>query len=137
MVKKSYILLFKFNKEFYLACNPDVKTKKFDARKHYREYGYYEQRIFSIKECEVVVIDKKDTIQFQNYLNLSSGSLRPKNSNVSIILLPWRAGCWGRPFQFVRVTIISLSRSKKTIFNLGTILYAKESFHKTDYLLEI
>ena len=133
---KYYILIFIFDRKFYIACNPDVAIRGINARNHFRKYGFLEERVFSVNECDTVLIEDKNLSQFQSMFDVSLADSNSSYVHLSMILLPWRIGCWGRPFKFIRVRISNFSSTSKTIINASNLFYTKKGFFETIYFLK-
>ena len=134
--QKYYILVFKFDSKFYLACNPDIKIAGVNPKIHFLNYGFREQRIYSIKECNVVLLKGSDLLNFKNIFGLPLDEITSSSIHFSTIFTPWRQGCWGRPSQFIHVRITKKLLNLKQVKNVSTILYTKKGLYENVFLLK-
>lgn len=134
--QKYYILIFKFDSKFYLACNPDIKIVGINPKIHFLNYGFREQRIYSIEECDVVNSNGPDLHNFKNIFELSLDEITSTSIHFSTILTPWRQGCWGRPSQFIHVRITKGLLNRKVVKNISTVLYTKKGLYENTFLLK-
>ena len=135
-IYKIYILVFRFDKQFYLVCNPDVKNAHLDSVYHFRKYGFNEQRVVSLKECHMVAIERLNLDEYQGALLFKLNDLKTPESYCSLVLVPWRPGCWGRPNQFIRIILPNYLAISSVIVNLENILYIKKGIYQTTILVQ-
>jgi hypothetical protein len=135
-IYKYYILVFEFDKNFYLACNPDVKETGINPISHFIKNGFGEKRIFSLKGCDTEPLDYSKLIGYQDFFNLTSKDLVSNSFHFSIVLLPWSPGCWGRPFKFIRVRITNSLVEPNIFKDPKIVLYNEKGFCESQYLLK-
>lgn len=134
--QKYYIVFFKFDTKFYLACNPDVGINGINANRHFRKYGFLEKRVFSITECVMDLIEGTNLVQFQNIFDISLNEPKSSAIKFSTISLPWRIGCSGRPYQFVHVRIPNSLIDSNNLAKHIKAVYVKRGFWETILLIK-
>jgi hypothetical protein len=94
------------NSNFYILVNPDVAASRMNPRIHYFRYGFYENRVYRITQCELLILQKLEIKQ--SYKLLSSFFVNEYIKfirSVFIINLPWRFGCYGFPSKLLQIDI--------------------------------
>jgi hypothetical protein len=135
--QKYYILIFKFDKKFYLACNPDVRDTDTNPIQHFIKYGFLEERIYSLEDCDTNLIDVLNLKKYHHLFNLTLMDMGSKLFNLSIVLIPWTPGCFGRPFQFMQVRISNSILKSNIILDSSIILYSKKGIFERVFLLKL
>lgn len=130
-----YILIFKFDKKFYLACNPDVRDM--DPINHFIKYGFLEKRIYSLEYCDTNLVDALNLKEYHYLFNLSLMDMASKSFNLSIVSIPWTPGCFGRPFQFMHLRISNSLFKSNNIVDSSVILYSKKGIFEQIILLKL
>lgn len=135
--QKYYILIFKFDKKFYLACNPDVRDTGTDPSHHFIKYGFLEKRIYNLEDCDTNLVDVLILKEYHHLFNLTFMDMGSKSFNLSIVLIPWTPGCFGRPFQFLQVKISNSLLKSNIIVDSSVILYSEKSIFERFFLLKL
>jgi hypothetical protein len=133
---KYFTLFLKFDKKFYLACNPDLNTVGINPIRHFVNHGFKEKRIFSLDECTIVPVNELELAQFQDLFNSPIQGMISKSFRLSIVLLPWTTGCWGRPFRFLRVKISNALINTDIFKENSQIVYTKKGVRHGVFLVK-
>jgi hypothetical protein len=136
ILTKYFALFFKFDRKFYLACNPDLKSYGINAFAHFIKHGCQEKRIFSMDGCTIVPSNKFDLGQFEYLFNSPIQEMISKSFRISIVLLPWSVGCWGRPFRFLRVKISNSLLETNIFRETSQIVYTKKGVRQSVFLVK-
>ncbi len=135
--QKYYVLIFKFDKKFYLACNPDVRDTDTDPIKHFIKYGFLEKRIYNLEDCDTNLVDVLILEEYNHLFNLTLMDMGSKSFNLSLVLIPWTPGCFGRPFQFLQVKISNSLLKSNIIVDSSVILYSEKRIFERFFLLKL
>lgn len=135
--KKYYILIFKFDKKFYLACNPDVREATINPLQHFMKYGFIEKRLYRMKDCDMKLVDDFESKKYHHLFNFDLRKMDSKSFNLSTILIPWTPGCFGRPFQIMKARISNSILKSSMIVDSNNILYCKKGIFATIFLLKL
>lgn len=137
VLQKYFILIFKFDKKFYLACNPDVRDTDTDPINHFIKYGFREKRIYSLKYCDTKLLDVLNFKEYRHLFNFNSMDMGSKSFNVSLVLIPWTPGCFGRPFQFLQIKVSNSLLKSNIIADSSVILYSEKGIFERVFLLKL
>jgi hypothetical protein len=122
MVKRVLFL----DSNFYLLVNPDVAASKMIPRIHYFKYGFNENRVYGITQCELQKLQTWELDQAYNLLSSCFVNEKLKFvRSVFLINLPWRFGCYGFPSKLLQIDIGSkIKVDNKFFFNMDQKYYS-------------
>ena len=132
-------LIYNFDQEFYLICNPDVRKYHEGAFAHWVKHGRDEHRIFTSKKCFV----KNFYISLETINSLLKNVSELEIPEISEVLsselfqIPWRPGIAGFPSKIVSLKIKLKNRpsNDNQISNEHKIILRKKSLFKYEILL--
>jgi len=94
------------NSNFYILVNPDVAASRMIPRIHYFRYGFYENRVYRIIQCELLILQKLGIEQsYKLFSSFFVDEYIKFIRSVFLINLPWRFGCYGFPSKLLQIDI--------------------------------